>query len=570
MIRKKTYILIFVLLIALLFPAIAPAEENIIDEVRYLLGKYYVDPVPAETLSAASIEDILKRLGDPNTTYFTPEGYQDFVNSINMNVCGIGVRIDAAPEGIHIISVFEDSPAKEAGLQPGDIIMEADGQNLAGLSSEEAASFIRGPAGASVKLTVKRGPNTFDLLITRREVHAPTVTGKVLENHAGYIAIDTFGNDTPAELKAMINNLDGQNPDCWIIDLRNNSGGYVSSALSIAGFFLGDNVAMQIKGRDNITYTYTAYKHDYEFKQPIILLVNGYSASASEIVAGAIKDYQKATIVGSLTYGKGTAQNIYMLSNGGALKMTVYRFYSPEGNTIDKTGVTPEITINKADFLRAAELLFSGLREDGGPGCYVQVNSAPNTFRVSLSQARAAGYWTAWGEILDNFSAPGKSGGLRIGGGPGEREVSAAELEARWPLYYPDHYLTSELADAGENKQFTVRFSQAVDWNTVNSDSVELVEATEGERVELDFYPLDNTGIKIIPATALKQGVTYWLLIHDSVKNTTGNSLKTGALAVVKTSDGIATPQDTSLKSTKLLKQAPKKDTGYGWLIMDE
>lgn len=567
-IKKPVYILVFILLITLLFPASVPAQESITDEVRYLLENYYVDPVASEILSAASVEEILTRLNDPNTTYFSPEEYQDFVNSINMKFCGIGVQIDAVPEGILIISVFEGSPAKEAGLHPEDIITEAGGHSLAGLSTNEAASIIRGPEGTDVKLVIKRGQSTFDVVATRREIQAPTATGKILKNHIGYIAISSFGTDTSAAVEALINNLKGQNADGWVIDLRNNPGGYVDTALNIAGFFLNDNIAMQVKGQDNITYLYKAYRHDFTFNQPVVLLINGYSASASEIVAAAVKDYQKVTLTGALTYGKGTMQRTYMLSNGGALKMTVARFYSPNGATIDKTGVTPEIAIQKADSLRAAELLFSGAQDTGGAGGYAQVSSLPNTFRVSLSQARTAAYWAAWGEILNTFSAPGALSGLKIYNGPDEREVTAPELEARWPLYYPDHHLTGELPDTGEDKQFTVRFNQAVDWHTVNSDSVELVEGATGERVELGFCPLDDTSVKIAPAAAMKQGATYWLLIHDAVKNTAGKSLKAGTLAVVKTGGGVAALPGTGPKDAKGIKQAPEKDTGYGWLIM--
>ncbi len=567
--KKPAYILIFILLITLLFPASVPAQESITDEVRYLLENYYVDPVAGETLSAASVEEMLTSLNDPNTTYFSPEEYQDFVNSINMKFYGIGVQIDTVPEGLLIISVFAGSPAEETGLQPEDIITEAGGRSLAGLSSSEAANIIRGPEVTDIRLVIRRGSSTFDVVITRREIQTPSATGKILENHIGYIAISSFGSDTPAAVEVLINNLKGLNADCWIIDLRNNPGGYVDSALNIAGFFFDDNIAMQIKGRDNITYLYRAYRHDFAFSRPVILLVNGYSASASEIVAAAVKDYQKVTLTGALTYGKGTMQRIYMLSNGGALKMTVARFYSPKGNTIDKTGVAPEIVMQKADSLRAAELLFSGAQEAGGACGYVLVSSAPNTFRVSLSQARTAAYWAAWDEILDTFTAPGALSGLRIGNGPDAREVSAPELEARWPLYYPDHHLTGELPDTGKDKQFTVRFNQAVDWHTVNSDNVELVESATGERVELGFCPLDDTSMKIAPAAALKQGTTYWLLIHDAVKNTAGNSLKAGALAVVKTSGGVAALPDTGPKDAKDIRQAPEKDTGYGWLIMD-
>jgi len=492
--RAFNYVLLsmtFVVILMLSTASAVKASEDVLTEIRSLLETQYVEPVSNEVLSAPTVEEMLERLGDPHTRYFTPEAYQEFVGSIDMSFTGIGIHMEMLPQGVEVVSVISGSPAEEVGLKPGDVIIGADGQSLAGLSSEEAVNLLRGLEGSTVLLRVKRGTETREIQVTRRAISEPTVTGKVLGGHIGYLDLNSFGNETPKEFETLVNQLKDQNVDSWIVDLRDNGGGYLSSALDLAGYFIGPDIAVRIKDRTGVLYPYKVKDPGWRMEQRIIVLINENSASASEILAAALKDHDKATLVGTTTYGKGTVQSMFPLENGGVLKMTVDYFYSPEGHEIDKVGVSPNVVIETADSLKAAELMLS--------------NSAE-----ALTLARTEDYWQAW------------------------RELSGVN----YLHYYSSYRQVAELFDVPLNKKFIVNFSAQIDWQSVNYSSIELINSRTGERTIATFKPLGTTAAQVIPDAELAPDTTYWLVIHPTILGASGQTLQEGGLAIAQTIEG--------------------------------
>jgi carboxyl-terminal processing protease len=509
-------------------------------EVRDLIGSGYVDPVGDSVINSPSIEEMLEKLGDPHTAYFTAQEYQDFLNSMDMTFSGIGVYIDIVPEGVRITSVMPGSPAGEIGIQAADILIEAGGQSLAGLSQETAAGLLRGPEGSTVEITLLRGEERLKLTVARRAIEVPTVTGEVVNGHTGYVAIASFGATTPAGFARSVEELRGKGVDSWIIDLRDNPGGYLSSALSLAGFFIGDQTAVQTKDRTLNMTAYPGVKQDFTLTEPVMFLTNEYSASASEILTAVVKDYQKATILGNRTYGKGSVQSMFPLSDGSVLKMTVAKFFSPLGNEINTVGISPDIQIVQADPQRLAELLLEGSKDGESVSAEssslndgkVELLAGGKPWKISLAKARSLEYWPAYNELLRATYAHGD---LRLGSGSGWTAFTEEDWTKVWPMFYPSYRGLNELTEIPLNKKFTVRFTAPIAWESVTSESLELIESESGVRVPLEFEPINERDVLVIPQELLESGKTYWLLTHQGIQGVDGTALREGALAVAHT-----------------------------------
>ncbi|AET70682.1 C-terminal processing peptidase [Desulfosporosinus orientis DSM 765] len=543
--RKAAGILLNLVLIVILLlsnsTAVLASDSGTLAEIRSLLKTQYVEPVSDEVLNAPTIEAMLEKLGDPHTMYFTPEEYQEFVGSINMSFTGIGIHIEMVPEGVEVLSVVPGSPAEEVGLNSGDVIIRADGESLAGLSSDEAVNILRGPEGSTVRLRVNRGEEMLDLEVTRAEVSEPTVTGEVLDGHIGYLDLNSFGKDTPEEFEAAVNKLADEKVDSWIVDLRNNGGGFLSSALDLAGYFIGPDIAVRIKDRSGDLSPYEAIDHDFTFSQRVIFLINENSASASEILTAAVKDYKKATIVGTTSYGKGSVQSMFPLENGGVLKMTVDHFYSPLGNEIDKVGISPNVVIQQADSLKAAELMLADSTQ-------------------ALKMATTDDYWEAWGELS----------------GAAANNIGQSSLD--YIHYYPSYHQVAELSQIPLDKKFTVDFSLDVNWESVNNSSIELIDSNTGERTLSTFEPLGPTSVQVIPTAQLTPDTTYWLVINPTIQGLSGQVLGEGGLAIAHTigsgEETEATSQIQSIQvkntseQTELIQQSTL-NSDYGVAIKD-
>ena len=376
---------------------------------KQIIQQYYIEDVPESKLNAASdMDNLVKSLNDPYSTYFTETQYNDFVNTINNSFSGIGIQIEETTEGIKVISVFDKTPAKELGITSGDIIVKADDHNLVGLSAEEAVKYIKGKSGTKVKLEIKRDGTTLVFEVERKDIVLPTVEGDILDKHIGYIKITSFGEKTSSEFDNMLLNLNKSTPDCYIIDLRNNGGGYMDVAFDIAGYFIGENVVLKTQTKSGQSTIFKATKQKETIDKPVIFLINQHSASASEILAAAVKDYKKAFFIGEKTYGKGVAQSVFTLPDNSYLKLTTLRFVSPLGNQINKVGITPDMEIkddpdNNVDSLNAARILLSNINKGTDKIGLAMWKFKGNTYDIALNTAQNQDNLSTYKYMMSNI-----------------------------------------------------------------------------------------------------------------------------------------------------------------------
>ncbi|TWH59785.1 carboxyl-terminal processing protease [Desulfitobacterium sp. LBE] len=527
--------------LALILTVSAPAAAlgSPVDDVRSLLESQYVDPVDPWVLSASSVEEMLKRLDDPHTVFFTQKEYQNFLNSMDLSFSGIGVYIELEPRGLEIVGIIPGSPAEEAKLKTGDIIAQVGGQSLAGLSQDAATTLIKGPEGTTIDIVVLRGEERLSLKVARRAVEVPTVSGEMLNEDIGYVAIESFGETTEELFEQVIKELDKQGADAWVMDLRNNPGGYLDSALSLAGYFIGEQTALQTKDRSQKFEPYQAEKQEFIIAEPVIFLTNENSASASEILTAVVKDYQKAAVVGTNTYGKGSVQSLWQLTDGDVLKITVAKFYSPYGKEINGVGISPDVEILENDPLEMAVLMLAGSIQENGDGQevadLVQFTAGGKDWNISLEEARDPEYWSAYRELIQNNSFPG---GFSWRHNSDWAAISQSEQDALWPLFYPGYHGMSELKDLAVDKTFTVRFTAPIDFKSVTENSFELIESESGKRMPVTFEQVDERSVKVIPQGLLEPEKTYWLLTHQGIAAKDGSILKEGALTVGTTGAG--------------------------------
>lgn len=328
---------------------VPPEAEEVFDpfwEVWNLVNSQYFDqPLEAENLMEGAIEGMLARLDDPNTRYLEPAVEESARDSMEGEIQGIGVLVEMVDEQITVVSPFEGSPAERAGIRPGDVLLEADGVDLVGMDLSEAASLIRGPAGTEVQLVILRGEETIDFSVTRDVVEIPSVRGEMLEGSLAYVRLSRFGNRTPEELSDVLEDLLSQNPRGMILDLRNNPGGGLDSSVEIADAFLEEGVVLIEEfgtGRERV---FRSSDSGMAEDIPLVVLINEGSASASEVLAGAIRDQERGVLIGSTTFGKGTVQTWHALSNGGGVRITTARWITPDGVWVNETGIMPDVVV---------------------------------------------------------------------------------------------------------------------------------------------------------------------------------------------------------------------------------
>ncbi len=312
---------------------------NLVDE------QYFDQPVEPNTLMQGAIEGMLATLGDQNTRYLPPALEESARQSMEGEIQGIGVLVEMVEGQITVVSPFEGSPAERAGIRPGDVLLEADGVNLAEMDLSAAAELIRGPAGTTVNLLVLRGEETLEFEVTRDVVQIPSVRGEILEGDVAYLRLSRFGNRTPEELQATLDYLLAQNPQGMILDLRNNPGGGLESSVDIADQFLDEGVVLVERfgtGRERV---FRSTDSGIAEEIPLVVLINEGSASASEVLAGAIRDRDRGTLVGETSFGKGTVQTWHVLSNGGGVRITTARWLTPDGVWVDEDGLTPDVVV---------------------------------------------------------------------------------------------------------------------------------------------------------------------------------------------------------------------------------
>ena len=325
-----------------------------LDKYRNIIDKYYLGDIDDEKLKEGAIKGYIEGLGDPYTEYISKDDMETYLEDTLGNFVGIGIYMvkDENTNTIKVLAPIEGSPAEKAGVLPGDTIVSIDGTQYSGDQMSVAANKIKGEEGSTVKLQILRDNQTLDFEIKRENIKVNPVDGKVLENNIGYIQFSSFDEGTAEDFKAKYEELKNQGINSLIIDLRNNGGGIVDEALQIANYILDKDSVVLYEVDKNNKEDVKKTTDDPIINVPIILLTNENTASASEILAGALKDAGKAKIVGTKTYGKGVIQQVMTLKDGSGLKITTEKYLTPNRSEINKRGIEPDEKVELPDSLK--------------------------------------------------------------------------------------------------------------------------------------------------------------------------------------------------------------------------
>ncbi|WP_302487182.1 S41 family peptidase [uncultured Megamonas sp.] len=311
---------------------------------RFIETKYVNDTDDVNLIDGA-IDGMVKSLNDPHSNYLSPKMYKTLMEQTEGSFAGIGVVMGMDNEQkIHIVGIMEDSPGQKAGLQEGDEILAVDGVSVKEMAFDEVAAHVRGEVGTNVVLTIMRNNTNQDITITRDNIKLKTVGHKMLDNNIGYIQIVSFSEDTANEFNDAYNDLKNQGMKALVLDLRNNPGGLLTTCVEIAQKLVPKGEIVSIVDKQGNKETYTSSLEAPEY--PLVVLINKNSASASEILSGAIQDTKAGTIIGNTSYGKGSVQTILPMFEDDAVKLTIAKYYTPSGRSIDGIGITPDIEIN--------------------------------------------------------------------------------------------------------------------------------------------------------------------------------------------------------------------------------
>ncbi len=314
---------------------------NIIDEIYY-----FQDLLDYDDIREKIYATIMSSIGDKYSQYYTYDEWHAEQDDMAGTYYGIGsyVAMDTELGYPKLSGVFEGSPAQASGLRDGDVIIAVDGESISGWTLDEAVSHIRGPENTEVKLTIVRGAEQLDITVVRGKVHTIEVKSEMKRDDIGYIQITGFSEVAVDQFAKALKDLKSQNAKGIVLDLRGNPGGNLSAVLAIGQQLLPEGRITYIEDRNGSKKEYYCNGKN-EIKIPMVVLVNGYSASASELLTGALRDYKKATVIGTTTYGKGIVQNLYELSDGSGMKLTSSAYFTPNGECIHGTGITPDIEL---------------------------------------------------------------------------------------------------------------------------------------------------------------------------------------------------------------------------------
>lgn len=384
--------------------AVLPASALELEDAKKLLAIHYVDGVAPEVLELDSLDAILEAIGDPYTFYMTPEQYQSFNQSVNgRTVVGIGATVETAYDGgYRVMSVLPNSPALEAGIQPGDILTAVDGVPTS--PDVDPRVPVTGEEGTVVTLTVNRNGQVLEFTLTRRAVNIPIVTYEQVGS-AGVIDCISFGATTAQSIQEAIRELDGDTA-VWIMDLRANPGGDSGATATSASLFTGGGIMLYFRdGSGRYNYSYTLPEFPDMTDKPVIVLTSEHSASGSELFAGDMRTYQAGIALGQRSFGKGTAQIIFdetnsdVMENGEAMKITTYRFFSPDGATNHVVGVLPTLLVSPENTSAAALLLTSP--KPARAQDHLKLEIAGQTFYIAIKEAVKAENKAAFVELLE-------------------------------------------------------------------------------------------------------------------------------------------------------------------------
>jgi len=348
----------------------AQTEGSVIDEVRQLLQDYHLSNVSDEQLIDAAIDGMIESLGDPYTSYMTDDEWHEYQDSIEQNIVGIGVRLSEDDNGVYAVDVFPDSPAYEAGILRGDYIIAINGRSALDKSTSEIVAMIAGEEHTDVKVTIFRSGSAMTFQMTRRSLNIPNVENKWLKDDGiGYIKLHTFSTDADELFEEYMTKMKVSGLQGLVIDVRSNPGGYLDTVGYIVGEFLQDGNLMYTRDKDGFESPITIM-NGYKVDVPVAILIDEHSASASEILAGALQDHGLATVIGVRSFGKGSVQSLLFLTSGGVLKTTVQEYLTPNRLPVDGVGITPDIEVQGS-----VPQLLTAFREVGLTALTIQANS---------------------------------------------------------------------------------------------------------------------------------------------------------------------------------------------------
>ena len=354
------YILIIITLILLNIFNIAYSKNidklyekiDLLGEVLEKVQDEYVDEIDQAEVMDFAINGILQSL-DPYSAYMNPKIYEEMQTETSGEFGGLGIEVSMEGGVVKVISPIDDTPAARVGVKAGDYIVRINGEQVQGKTLMEAVNLMRGPVGSPIEITIRRkGLKKAKIFtITREIIEIKSVISKLIDNEIGYLRLRAFNENSSNQLKGEISKLEKNNKLVgYILDLRNNPGGLLSQAVRISDFFLDDGEIVSTRGRKSReNRKFFAKKGDRIKGKPLIVLINNGSASASEIVAGALQDQKRAVLLGEATYGKGSVQSIIPLRNKGAIRLTISKYYLPSGKSISEVGVTPDIRVEEED-----------------------------------------------------------------------------------------------------------------------------------------------------------------------------------------------------------------------------
>ena len=338
-----------------------------------LIQRNYVESVDGEELTTKAIEGMLRSL-DPYSAYLSPERYRELEIGTSGEFGGVGMQVTTENGYLKVITPIEGGPAEKAGIKPRDLVVEIDGKTTKGMIVQEAVNLLRGPKGSTVNITIERqgSAEPFKVDLVRDKIVVKSVKYELLDNGIGYIKLSQFQENSSQELRNALSQLESENGiklKGVVLDLRNNPGGLLGEAIEVVDEFIDQGLIVSVKGRtQGQEREYYATKNGDFQEYPIVVIVNDGSASASEVVAEALQDNKRATILGTNTFGKGSVQTIIRLEDGSGLKLTTAKFYAPSGRSISEVGVTPDVIVESTSSETKDEQLDTAVEILKSPG----------------------------------------------------------------------------------------------------------------------------------------------------------------------------------------------------------
>ena len=355
---KNKFIFIFLIILSFFFSKIilAANDENIYDkidlfgEVLDKINKEYVEEIDQSDAMDAAINGVLQSL-DPYSAYMSPQTFKEMETETSGKFGGLGIEVGMEFGVVKVITPMDDSPAEREGVKAGDYIVKINGIQVQGKTLSEAVELMRGPVGSKLEITIRRKGVKKALVfeITREIIEVKSVKSKIIDDSVGYIRLTAFNENSSKQIKNKIKKFKKNKINKYVLDLRNNPGGLLSQAVKISDFFLDNGEIVSTKSRKSSeNRKYFAKKGDIINGKTLVVLINYGSASASEIVAGALKDHKRAILIGKNSYGKGSVQSIIPLKNKGAIRLTISKYYLPSGKSISGTGIMPDIEVEES------------------------------------------------------------------------------------------------------------------------------------------------------------------------------------------------------------------------------